>query len=223
MRDQRASIASALDKNGRRQLTLAQVAESLDHRLHLPEVDEDALKAGCRFAVKRGLAAVTCRPEHVPVAAEHLAGSGVDVVTGLGWSDLCNAPVSERAWVEEASRLSAAGATELAVVGTGPRLAGRVDSPFVRSVERLADLQHSQGFRLRVHLDTGALTDEELAASCRWLEEVGVWMVQGGSWRGDRTRFSRLRLMREALGPEVLLKWTTPASSFYVMLLGVAD
>ena len=48
-------------------------------------------------------------------------------------------------------------------------------------------------------------------------------MVQGGSWAGERTDFSKILLIREALGPSVLLQMDKPVSSIHVLLLATAE
>ncbi|GAA2503455.1 deoxyribose-phosphate aldolase [Terrabacter carboxydivorans] len=194
----------------------------LDHRLHMPRVGPAELKAGCQLARDHRLAAVTCRPEHVAMAAEELAGTDVAVVTAIG-SQGQGLPASDDVWVEEARELTAHGATELAVVVTAALLELPAWSSLVRTIETLAALQSEQGFRLRVHLDTAGLADEQITAACRALRAAGVWMVQGGLWQGERTGFRQVVLMREALGPDVLLKWTTPVSSLPMLLLAKGE
>lgn len=77
--------------------------------------------------------------------------------------------------------------------------------------------------RVRVILDTEELTSQRITMTCAQVVEAGAWMVQGGSWRGPRTGFTQVALMRKALGPDVLLKWTQPVRSLETMLLCVAE
>lgn len=211
-----------LDDQGRQTLTLEQVAGRLDHRLHAPEIGIPELRAGCQLAADHRLAAITCRPQHIAHAASHLDGTAVAVVSGLGFANPA-APTDAPAWVEEAEALAAAGATELAVVATAARLSKDAPAPFVAAVERLVELGQSRGFRLRVHLDVRDLTDQQVIGICRDLAAAGVWMVQTGSWLGERAGFRHAVLMREALGTAVLLKWTSPVPSLHVLLLAIAE
>ncbi|MGO4664528.1 hypothetical protein AB4Z14_21935 [Terrabacter sp. 2TAF16] len=214
---------ASLDDRGRQQLTLAQVAGRLDHRLHLPGIGIPELKAGCQLAVDHHLAAVTCRTEHVGVAAAHLAGTGVPVVTAIGFSDPRSAPVNEAAYVEEAQILADSGATELGVIASAARLAAGAEPSFLGLVERLLKMQDNHGFRLRVHLDTAGLADEQILTTCRQLAAAGVRMVGCGTWQGHRAGFRQVVLMREALGAGVLLKWAALVTSLHMMLLGIAE
>ena len=211
------------DRFGRTQLTLAQFAQRLDHRLHEPHVQTADLEAGCRFALENGVAAVTCRPEHVTDVARLLDGSGIGVVTALDVNRPRPPGTPRHDWTAEACELAGHGASELAVVATADDLSPGARGPFLDGLNRLLTLQDVDRFRVRVHVDAAGVTDEQLAAATRDFGEAGVWMVQVGAWTNQKAAFRSLLLIREALGREVLLKWTTPVPSHQVMLLAIAE
>ncbi|WP_330474602.1 hypothetical protein [Terrabacter sp. C0L_2] len=201
---------------------MSQIAHALDHVLHFPGIDIPKLRDGCQLAVELGLAAVTCRPDHVDKAARYLDGTGLAVITALDFHRRRTGRPSEEGWAEEARRLAGRGASELAVIANAERLSEAGNGAFMRSIERLISQQDEHGYRLRVQLDAGGLTDQGVATACRAFAKRGVWMVQGGTELGARTAFRQIRLMREALGTEPLLKWTTRVS-FHVMLLALGE
>jgi deoxyribose-phosphate aldolase len=214
------------DARGRRQLTVAEFARHLEHPLHFEHISRDALVDGCRLARELGMAGVTCRPEHVETAAAELTGSHVAVVTGLGFYLPSAAIMSEEDLLEEAGRAVELGATEVGVIVNAARLRQRDaygQQPFVSAITALIGHGHDHRFRVRVHLEADGLEDEEITALCRVLADAGVWMVQAGSWQGPRSSYRHLLPMRAALGGGPLLKWTTPVSSFHVVLLGLGD
>ena len=211
------------DARGRRILTLADVSGVLEHRLHLPSIDLHALRAGCAYAIEHGLAAVTCRPEHVPEAATILADTGVGLVAGLDFEHRHSGGVNEHAWAEEVRKLSDGGASELAVIANAERLSPESQGSLVAALERLVSLEEQCGFRLRVHLDPTGLSDSAIVAACELFAACGVWMVQGGTWLGERAGFRHVTLMRDALGSGPLLKWTHPVPSLHVLLLALAE
>jgi hypothetical protein len=148
---------------------------------------------------------------------------------------------SVAALLEETRDLTLAGATELALfvdedrlplprAGNGVALTGRLPA-LARSgplgwhaaVTVLVEAQPRYQFRLRVHLDTSAMTDDALRRACESLREAGVWMVQAGTWSGPRTSFHQIRVMREALGEGTRLKWTSPVPSLHGLLLAIAE
>lgn len=202
-------------------MTVAEVAQSLELRLHRADVSSDDVDRGCQAAVEHGLAALICRPDQLPRVTHQLAGSSVSVATALQFHSRREEPVSIAGWREEARMLAGQGASELAVIATAERLREESSARFYEALDELLSLQRLEGYRLRVHLDTAGLTTAEITSACRRLAGAGVWMVQAGSWKGEQTAFRHLELMRAALGPGPLLKWTHPVT-FHVMLLAIA-
>lgn len=215
---------SVTDQFGRTRLTIAEFASRLDHRLYDPDLQRADLAAGCRYALEHGLAAVICRPEHVPLVARHLEGTRVGIVTALAFEDGNGPGVSDPDdLMTEACRLIEQGATELAVVASAAEFEETQRRSFEEGLTRLLTLQDIERLRVRVHLDAKGFTDEELQLAARSCSEAGVWMVQAGSWANPRAAFRSLLLIRATVGPNVLLKWTTPVPSIHVMLLAIAE
>lgn len=217
------SARPATRRSGRSLLTLGEFAQRLDHRLHFPHLQAADLAAGCRYATDNGLAAVTCLPERVPEVARHLRGTDVSIATALDVHEAGAVHVADAEWTSEACRLADQGATELAVVASAARLAGADRDSFLQRLNRLLTLQDVGRFRVRVHVDVHGLSDDQLRQVSHDFEEAGVWMVQAGAWTNQRSAFRSLLVMRAALGPDVLLKWTTPVPSYHVMLLAIAE
>lgn len=213
------------DHRGRRLMSVAEFARHLCYPLYADDVDVNALARGCDEAAELGLAAVVCRPAQVGEVARRLEGADVAVVTGLGFGRPSTLALTEEELLAEARPLIAQGASELAVIVNAPRLkAERVDgSPeFVSSLVSLAARQQELGFRMRVHVEGRELGEEKLRDLCGVLASAGVWMVQAGSWEDPNVSYRQLLPMREALGNEPLLKWTTPVRSVRVMLLAMS-
>ncbi|MGZ4553618.1 MAG: hypothetical protein ACXVXQ_09040 [Mycobacteriaceae bacterium] len=76
--------------------------------------------------------------------------------------------------------------------------------------------------RVRLLLDTTSMTEAKISSCCARVAAAGAHLVQGGTFRGDRTGFSHIELMRAALPPAVLLKWTHPISTLETMLVCIA-
>jgi deoxyribose-phosphate aldolase len=208
----------------RRTLSVADVAARLEHRLYLSEPTRQSLRDGCAFAIRNGLASVIVRPEVVPTVGLHVIGTAVGVVTLPGWRKDDVEQLAPKAFLAEARRLTAWGATELGMLATVERLKVDNGRQFADEVTGLVDAMQACGARVRVVLDTDGLTPEATAAACELLGATGAWLVQGGSWRGDaRTGLSRLQLMRAALPAEVTLKWTFPVRSFDCMMICIAE
>lgn len=207
----------------RRTMSVAQVAARLEHRLYRSEPTPQAVLRGCSLAVRLGLSGVIVRPEVVPLAGLHLAGTSVAVVTVLGWRGDEVDHLAGAALCAEAGRLVGQGATDLAVLADAGRLAKDDGRQLADEVCAVVDSVGDRTARVRVVLDTDGLTADATTGACELLGATGAWLLQGGSWHGKRTGFSRLQLMRAALPERVRLKWTFPVRSLDAMMIGVAE
>ena len=206
----------------RRTMSVAGVAAHLDHRLYLAPDLPGATERGCLDAAQAGFAAVICRPENVGAAARSLTGTAVAVATAVCWGTPHTEVLDTDGLIGEALLLADEGAHEVALVATKVRM-GVGGGEFERQTTSLVASMEQRDVRVRVILDTEDLTSQDIVSACRRASDAGVWMVQGGSWRGQRTGFTQVRTMRHALGPDVLLKWTQPVRSLETLLLCVAE
>ena len=207
----------------RRIMSVVGVAAHLDHRLYLLPDVAGATRQGCLDAAEAGFAAVICRPEKVASAARALSGTGVAVATAVCWDSPDTEIMDTDGMICEAVVLAGQGADEVPLVATKVRMSVGGGGEFERQTTALVTSMEQRDVRVRVVLDTEDLTSPEIARACRRATDAGVWMVQGGSWRGQRTGFSQVRRMREALGKDVLLKWTQPVRSLEALLLCVGE
>ncbi|MBD3784258.1 MAG: hypothetical protein IE926_15145 [Micrococcales bacterium] len=200
------------------------MAARLEHRLYMADPTRASIHDGCQLAIRYGLSGVVARPESVAMVGAQLAGTAVGVVTVPGWRDDDVEPLATRALHAEARRLSAEGATDLAMLATGQRLAVDGARRFADEVADLVEAMHACGTRVRVVLDTDGLTADATVTVCELLGSTGAWLVQGGSWRETaRTGLSRLQVMRAALPDWVRLKWTYPVRSLDSMMICIAE
>jgi deoxyribose-phosphate aldolase len=210
----------------RREVDLPGLAGRLEHRLHWPNISVDDVRRGCAFAVEEGLPVVLCRPDQVAVAAAATAGTEVVVGTALG-VDLApgRVPVLRAAesLVQEAHELVAAGATELGLIAEAGDMNGAGLDNFLASVAAVRDAVEPKGGRVRVLLNTTGVPLCDVSLACRQFAQAGVWLVQGGTFLGARASLTVIEAMRQALGPEVLLKWTNPIRSVASLLVCIAE
>jgi deoxyribose-phosphate aldolase len=206
----------------RRVITVEELATYLDKRLYSPDLDEPQVREGCHEAVRQGVATAVTRPEHLVAASAVLQGTGVGLVTALGWHRCDDDRLAVDAVQAEAEELVELGATEVAYIVSSARIAHDGGREVARHVARLVDTLAPHGARARAILDTDEMTEDEVSRMCREMAEAGVWMVQGGSWRGRRAGLSQLEDIRAALPPEVLVKWTEPVRSVSTLLLSVS-
>lgn len=206
----------------RRQLSVAEVASHLDHRLYAQPAGEDRVSTGCALAAESGLAAVICAPPDVTQAARLLDGSGVPVVTALEWDAPTDTAMDATLVLEEARMLADQGADELMLITSKARLDDSRNR-FPRQTAAVVRELGLRGVRIRVIVNTEWMTAREITELAQSVSDAGAWMVQGGSLSGKRARFSELEVLRDALPPEVIVKWMQPVRSLDAMLLCIAE
>jgi deoxyribose-phosphate aldolase len=194
---------------------LCSIAKMIDHSLLHPTMTDRELEAGCRLALKHGVASVCIKPYAVPLARGILAGSDVAVGTVIGFPH-----GSSRVDVKlvEAERALADGAAEMdAVVNVGKVLSGDWDyvSDEVRALNALA-VQH--GALLKVIFENDYLPDDadkirlchicnqHAAAFAKTSTGYGFVKREGGMYSYAGATDPDLALMRRECVPSVQVK-----------------
>jgi len=217
-----SSTQSAIDAPWGRARFLT--AAMVDEPLYSPELGHADVFHRSRRAAELGLVSIMCRPMHVAVAAQAVAGTSVKVTTSMGVYDPDAVDCRLHQMLREAERLLADGARELVLVATARRLDPGLRDQFAAQVEAVADLAGSAGGLVRVALHTSTLSTAQVVTGCRISVAAGADMVQGGTWYGqDRARLSTIQLIRRELPPESQLKWTSPVHSLDRLLLACAE
>jgi len=150
----------------------ATLAAVIDHTLLAPEATHADVRALCEEATDLGVAAVCVSPSHLPIT-EGL-GVGIGIATVIGFPSGAHQPAVK---AHEAEVAVDAGATELdmvvnlGLVTAGEWLAVGDDIGAVRASAPHPTL-------LKVILETGCLTDEEIVEACRVAEAEGADYVK---------------------------------------------
>jgi deoxyribose-phosphate aldolase len=147
------------------------LAARIDHTLLAPEATADDVVALCEEATDLGVAAICVSPSHLPITAG--LGVGIGIATVIGFPSGAHQPAVK---AHEAEVAVDAGATELdmvvnlGLVKAGEWLAVGDDIGAVRA--------SATGVRLKVILETAALTDAEVVEACRVAEGAGADYVK---------------------------------------------
>jgi len=145
----------------------------IDHTLLAPEATGDDITRLCREAVDHAFVAVCLNPRFVPLAVRTLdepASSSRPVVASVVGFPLGANTIEVKA--TEAARAMEDGAGEIdMVISLGALISG--DHAAVRQeIEAVAYVVHqTPGALLKVILETGALTDDQVIAGCRCAAE----------------------------------------------------
>ncbi|RMG93750.1 MAG: deoxyribose-phosphate aldolase [Deltaproteobacteria bacterium] len=182
--------------------TVAELARAMDHTLLDPDATPDRIRAVCTEGLRLGVAAVCIPPVYVPLAAEVLAGEDVAVCTVVGFPHGNHTPATKAA---EAAEAVGAGAEEIdMVLFRGPLHAGD-DEAVLRDVS--AVVEAAEGAKVKVILETGALSDDEIARACRLAARAGAAFVKTSTGFGPGgATVEAVRRMRESVPDHVGVK-----------------
>ena len=185
-------------------LSYSDVAKSIDHSLLKPELDDAAVEAGCRLAVKYDVASVCARPRDVERARDLLAGSTVAVGTVIGFphgSSKTETKVFE-------SRLALQnGARELdMVIDIGALISGN-DGYVLEQIAAVVEVAHGQGALVKVILENAYLTDDQKVRGCHLVEAAGADFVKTSTgFASTGATIEDLKLMRRSVSPKIGVK-----------------
>ena len=180
-------------------------AKYIDHTVLKPETVRETVARFCDEARRFGFAAVCVNPCWVPFARERLKGSGVKVAAVVGFPLGANAPETK---AFEAGQAVAAGADELDMVINIGALKDRDDQLVERDVAGV--VRAAGGAKVKVIIETSALTDEEKERACRLAARAGAAFVKTstGFGKGGATP-EDVALMKRVVGPGVEVKAST--------------
>ncbi len=148
-----------------------QLASMIDHTLLKPEATAAMIDQLCEEALKFGFVAVCVNPIWVKHCHKRLGDAATRVASVIGFPlGACTTAIK----VAETQRAIQDGATEIdMVVRLGDLIAGELG--IVRDdIAAVADACHSVSpdHHLKVILETGALTEEQIVAGCRCVAEA---------------------------------------------------
>ncbi len=180
------------------------LARYIDHTLLKPEATPAQIQTLCQTARDFGFAAVCVPPVYVPLAADLLADTPVKVCTVVGFP-LGN--TSTTAKVYETIQALHDGAEEIdMVLAIGLLKAGRDDRVF-QDIQAVVETAHGAGAEVKVILETGLLTEEEIVRACRLAQAAGADFVKTSTGFGPRgASVEDVRLMRRTVGTAMGVK-----------------
>ena len=187
-------------------ITREKMAGLIDHTLLKPDATRDDIKRLCQEAIQYSFWSVCVNPSYVSLAASILRDTEVRVCSVVGFPLGANIPEVK---AFEAERALEDGANEIdMVINIGALKAG--DYELVRR-----DIEHvvKQGNRfqrdaiVKVIIETGLLTNKEVALACQVVKESGANFVKTST--GINTggaKVQDVKLIRNLVGPEFGVK-----------------
>lgn len=199
-----------------------QVASLIDHTELRPHVLKRKIRSLCDEAAAHGFATVCVNSCWVREASRYLksksGGVGVASVVGFPLGQ-----TSTESKVFETSDAVARGATEIDMVinvGSVREITASTgdESRVMRDIVRDdigAVVKKADGAPVKVILETGYLTDQEIVEACRISEEAGAAFVKTSTGFGPMGAYpAHLKLMRETVGDRLGVKAAGGVTTF---------
>ena len=162
--------------------TYEQLASMIDHSLLHPTMTEKHLREGCELAARYKVVSVCIKPYAVPLAAELLKGTGVEVGTVIGFPHGSN-PTEIK--VAETKLTCQQGATEIDVVANiGKVLEG--DWEYVEAdLRAVTEESHKHNAIVKVIFENDFLPDDATKIKlCQICEAIGAEFVKTSTGYG---------------------------------------
>ena len=174
----------------------------IDHTLLKPDATPEQIRRLCTEADENGFASVCVNPAYVPLAAELLKDSAVNVCTVIGFPLGMNATAIKAA---EALKAVQDGADELdMVIQVGQLKSGNLT--YVEDDIR-AVVEAGGGKLVKVIIETALLTDEEKVTACQLAQRAGADFVKTCTgFSGGAASVHDIALMRKTVGPDMGVK-----------------
>jgi deoxyribose-phosphate aldolase len=186
----------------RMDITREQLAQMIDHTQLKSHAKPKKIVELCEEAIQFNFKAVCVNSHYVPLAKKTLEGSNVLVCSVVGFP-LGMMLTDAKAF--EARRAVEEGADEIdMVLNVGMFKAGEHD---YCEADVKAVVEASKPSHVKVILETGYLTDEEIVKACELCVRAGAAFVKTSTGFGAMGSFAdHVRLMRQTVGPDIGVK-----------------
>lgn len=180
------------------------LAGLIDHTLLRPEATRAQIEQLANEALLMSFAAICVNPAWIPLAAERLRGSGVKVAAVVGFPLGATLTSAKRA---EAEAAMLAGADEVdMVMNIGAMRSGDLDR-VESDIRGVVEVCQAGRALVKVILENAFLSDKEKVTACQIVKRAGADYVKTSTgFAPSGALAADVRLMREAVGPEMGVK-----------------
>jgi deoxyribose-phosphate aldolase len=184
-------------------LSYERVAKTIDHSLLQPQLEREAVRAGCELARSYDVASACVKPCDVPLASELLAGSDVKVSTVIGFPHGSSAAAVK---AFEAEHAIAEGARELDMVLNIGWLRSGASDEVLADIRGVAEVASGRAL-VKVIFENAYLDEGQKLLACRLSEQAGADFVKTSTgFAPSGATLDDLRLMRQAVSPGIGVK-----------------
>jgi len=180
------------------------VASYIDHTLLKPVSNLTDIIKLCREAVESGFAAVCVPPYAVKQAVHTLSGSNIKTATVIGFPMGYSSRASKISEIKDAIK---DGADELDTVINIMALKNGDWSYLEEEMQQQVELIHDKGRIIKVIVESGVLTKEELISCCALYGRMSIDFMKTSTGYAEKgAAVSDVQLMRKQLPRQVRIK-----------------
>ncbi|MBL7718383.1 MAG: deoxyribose-phosphate aldolase [Flavipsychrobacter sp.] len=180
------------------------IASYIDHTVLKPETTLADIEKLCAEAVAQSFAAVCVPPYFVKAAKELTNGSNVKVATVIGFPFGYSATEAKLNEIEQAI---ADGADELDIVHNIAALRNGNHAYLHHEVKACTERAHKAGRSVKIIVESGILTDAELAKCCELYAPLGIdFMKTSTGYAQVGATVDAVKLMRRHLPDTIAIK-----------------
>jgi deoxyribose-phosphate aldolase len=185
-------------------VSVAQLAATIDHTLLKPEATSDQIRQLCTEATKHGFASVCVNPTWVARCAQLLAGAHSVVCTVVGFP--LGATLSA-VKAHEAAEVIRLGAREVDMVINIGLLKDAEYAALYADIAAVVDVAHSTGAIVKVIIESCLLSEQEKIAAALLTQAAGADFVKTSTgFSSGGATVADVRLLRLAVGPAMGVK-----------------
>jgi deoxyribose-phosphate aldolase len=183
-------------------MKIEELAKYIDHTLLKPEARAENIIQLCWEATHWGFYAVCVQPCWVELASQQLEGTAVKVASVVGFPHGANTTYIK---AREAEQAVSDGAQEIDMV---MNLGWAMDGQWKRVEEDITEVvQHAQPALVKVILETGLLTREQIVSACKVAQQAGAHFVKTSTgFNSGGAEVEVVRLMVQTVGSSMLVK-----------------
>lgn len=188
------------------------IASYIDHTILKPTTTIKEVEQRCAEAREYGFAAVCIPPPFVRLTKQLLEGSGVKTCTVIGFPFGYSAVEAK---VSEMLLAMVDGADELDMVINLVALKNNDWEYLANEIGTMVPLIHSKGKVIKVIVESGVLTDEELIKCCHLYAAAGIdFMKTSTGYAETGATLKAVQIMRQHLAPSIQIKASGGIRSF---------
>ena len=180
------------------------LAKKIDHTLLTPNCTYNDVERLCNEAKSYGFAAVCIPPYYVKDAARLLEDNMTKVATVIGFPmGYSNTPAK----VEEVKRAIDEGVDEIDVVINILAVKNKNWSYVRNDIDSMTRAAHLKGKKIKVIVEVGLLTDEELTQICQLCNDIDVNYVKTSTgFNGTPVNVKQVQQLRALLKSDIRIK-----------------